>query len=201
VLHTLVHGLERLEYRGYDSAWVAVFWENTCSVLKTIWRVEELSKQVRVHPESQKYIAWIAHTRWATHWWVTQKNCHPHISNDEEFYVVHNWIIENYRKLKTELEIEIVTKRIRGAYALLIARRDNPHHLVWVRLWSPLLFGYTWKEFFFSSDAQAMAWYADKIIYLEDWDILSLEWDKFLILSWWVPMVRNIEDCLWYILL
>lgn len=263
-LRTLVHGLERLEYRGYDSAGIAVFGEGETELFKTTWRVEVLSDLVRkkqwwlsssdvldasssrsvdadwsaewsaaidsgadsAHGGDSPYQAWIAHTRWATHGRVTEANCHPHVSNNKRFYLVHNGIIENYKKLKWDLldegwsfssetdseviavmiekywtgdlveTVQLVTTYIRGAYALLIVDRENPSHMVWVRLWSPLLFGYDSRkqDFFFSSDAQAMSGYADKLIYLEDGDIIALEDDDFSIVSWGMPVRRAIEE-------
>ena len=224
VVYTLLEWLQRLEYRWYDSAWIICFGPDNVVLKKATWRVEWLTTQLRDHKYWSTLVSGIAHTRWATHGWVTEENCHPHVSNDGRFYIVHNGIIENYRKLKTELEadwytfygqtdtevignllqkhrtgdlvetVQDITKRIRGAYALLIVCTDNPNHMVWVRLWSPLLLWYTGTEYFVSSDAQAMSWFAEKVIYLEDWDLVSIQWERFLLLSGWTPVRRKIEE-------
>lgn len=225
-IRILLHGLERLEYRGYDSAGLAVLDSmGSAPVRKSIWKVHNLVQAVmNDHPAT--YHLGIAHTRRATHGGVTVENCHPHLSNNGKWMVVHNGIIENYMKHKqmlimenytffSETDTEVianllqkydtgnmmttvqkVTKMLTGAYALLILHTDFPDQMIWVRLWSPLLLGThaPSKELFFSSDAQALSGYADKIIYLEDGDLLHIEWDDFLIYAAWKPIQRDREE-------
>lgn len=221
----LLHGLERLEYRGYDSAGIAVVDKDSdIHLWKRVGKVSALSEPVM----SQKVdgvMMGIAHTRWATHGWVTEANCHPHISNDNQRVIVHNGIIENYLKLKNQLisegftfysqtdtevivnllqknrdgnllsTIQKTTKQLVGAYALLIMRRDQPDKIVWVKLGSPLLFGKNSDgDIFFSSDAQALAWYATDLIYLEDGDIIETYKDSRVIYSGDIPIQRPLEE-------
>lgn len=219
----LLHGLERLEYRGYDSAGLAVLKPWTSKVYKAVWRVQNLVQEVK-DANPQGFSCGIAHTRWATHGKVTKENCHPHMSNDGQWTIVHNGIVENYLSLKNELikewyifssetdtevvanllqhldtgdmieTIQKVTQRIRGAYALLVMHSDHQDQLVGVRLWSPLIFGYEDQQFFFSSDAQALTGYTDKAIYLEDGDILAVKNGDFLVYAGGKPVVRDVEE-------
>jgi len=198
----LLHWLERLEYRGYDSAGIFVWnkkWDT--KLIKSIWKVSKLWE--KLNQDLSKDWDWsfgIAHTRWATHGWISEENTHPHHDMNENFHIVHNWIIENYHQLKKELEtewykfygqtdsevvanlldfmrtwdfletVEKVLSKIRGAYALLIVSKRNPNEMIAVRLWSPLLFAYDkYNGFYFSSDKQALSWYVDKLIYMDDW--------------------------------
>ena len=164
----LVNWLRNLEYRGYDSAWIAcVSWKNDVYLEKATWKVSNLASKIeQTWDNLDKYNTWIAHTRWATHGWVSESNCHPHYSQNERFYVVHNWIIENYLDLKKQLQdkwyefysdtdsevvakliedsfegdiestAKKITKKLTWAYALAIIDRENPNTLVWAKIWS-----------------------------------------------------------------
>ena len=221
----LLHGLQRLEYRGYDSA--GMFVGNATGewyCWKAVGKVSQLAKKI----QSEKSIDatyGIAHTRWASHGGVTEANCHPHTSNDGKIFVVHNGIIENYKKLKSELEqkwyifssetdtevianllqeewmgnlqetVKVVTGKLVGAYALLIVHIDFPDEMIGVRWWSPLLFGYNQKgDFFFSSDSQALSGYAEKLIFLEEWDMLVVNGDDFSVIADDKIATRSVED-------
>ena len=205
----LEHGLQRLEYRGYDSAGIAVFGDNgSYKDVKAVGKVsflsEVLDESLRVN---MLFSCGIAHTRWATHGEPSQTNTHPHHDSNKEFWVVHNGIIENQRKLKNELEgewysfysqtdtevvpallakywdgnllstVEAILPLLHGAYALLITTTKSPWEFVAVKRWSPLIFGTKMSsdEMFFSSDTQALADYADKIIHLQDGDLIHVK--------------------------
>lgn len=222
----LLHWLERLEYRGYDSAWMVIA---DCdwgfSLFKSVWKVSNLAQNVLSNiDETKKTNYWIAHTRWATHGWVTQENTHPHYDSNQKVYLVHNGIVENYEQLKKWLEakwykfysqtdteviakllednwqedllksVEKVLPMLEWAYALLIISKDNPGEMVWVRYGSPLIFGYTdWWEFFFSSDTQALVWYAENIIFLDDGDLVYIKNSDYLLKSEGKLTIRPIE--------
>lgn len=223
----LLHGLERLEYRGYDSAGMYIWNKNWEDILiKAVGKVSMLWQKLDQNlPENKSWNFGIAHTRWATHGWISEENTHPHYDMNENFHIVHNWIIENYHQLKEELKsnwykfygetdsevvanlldylrtgdfmetVERVLSRVRWAYALLIVSKRNPNEMVAVRLWSPLVFAYDQENwFYFSSDKQALSWYADKIIYMDDWDILHIQkWD-YKIKANGVKITRSVED-------
>lgn len=222
----LLHGLERLEYRGYDSAWILVWndkWER--KLVKSIWKVSFLKEKVDKEIQNSDWNFGIAHTRRATHGWISENNTHPHYDMNENFYLVHNGIIENYHKLKQELlqkwykfygetdsevvvnlleeywnwdfmqTVEKVLSLIRWAYAFLIISKRNPNEMIWVKLGSPLIFAFdNQNDFYFSSDKHALAGYADKLIYLEDWDIVHIKWNDYTIKSDWIKTSRNIEE-------
>lgn len=223
----LVHGLERLEYRGYDSAGLLVGNEKAeIKLVRAVGKVSSLANKVAKEIwEKEEYTFWIAHTRRATHGGVTEENTHPHYDMHKHFYLVHNGIIENYHKLKQDLlakwyhfygqtdsevianllednrngdfmkTVEKVLGMIRWAYALLIVSTYAPDEIIAVRLWSPLLLAYNEKgDYFFSSDKQALAGYADKLVYLDDGDIVHLRWNDYQIKSHGVSTERKIED-------
>ncbi len=223
----LVHGLERLEYRWYDSAGLLVGNETwAIKLVRAVGKVSNLaSKVVKDISDNEEYSFWIAHTRWATHGGVTEENTHPHYDKNKHFYLVHNGIIENYHKLKQELivkwytfygetdsevianllednrtgdfmeTVEKVLWMIRWAYALLIVSTYAPNEIIAVRLWSPLLFAYNNQgEYFFSSDKQALAGYADKLIYLDDGDVIHLKGSEYHIKSNGFSKEKKIEN-------
>ena len=223
----LLHWLERLEYRGYDSAGLFVG-DNSgnTQLVKAVWKVWNLAAKVQsTLDQTKNWTFGIAHTRWATHWWISEENTHPHHDMNKNFYIVHNGIIENYFMIKKELEakwykfygetdsevianllddlwtwdfaetVDLVVNKIRWAYALLIVSKRNPGEMIAVKLWSPLVFAYDNKNnFYFSSDKQALSGYADKLIYLDDGDILHIKDKNYQIKSNWIKISRKIED-------
>ena len=210
----LVDGLRNLEYRWYDSA--GVFWVNDKKEFfleKSVWKVSNLAGKVEKSLEKENtYSNGIAHTRWATHWMVTQENTHPHFSENERFFVVHNGIIENYIDIKKELEkkytfysetdteviakliedqfekdivytIEKVTKKLVWAYSIAVIDKENPDILVWAKLGSPMIVG-LWNEWIFiSSDINALNKVAYEFTTVEDNETVIIKDGEYKIYS------------------
>ena len=199
----LLGGLERLEYRGYDSAGIAVLNGEQIQVEKVSGRIAKLREKTgdgALVPGS----AGIGHTRWATHGAPTDLNAHPHLSNDGRFAVVHNGIIENYLELRkelirdgyvfqsetdTETIVHLLEKyydgdiksavmktaaRLEGSYALGIVCTDTPDALYVVREASPLILGVGVGENYFASDVTALVSHTKNVIYLEDGEFAKL---------------------------
>ncbi len=211
----LINWLRNLEYRGYDSAWICCINNLGDYYLeKSVWKVSNLASKVEESNNNLKsFNTWIAHTRWATHWGVTEENCHPHYSENKRFFLVHNWIIENYIELKKALEkkwykfysntdsevvakliedefeenlettIKKVAQKLTWAYALAVIDRENPDILVWAKLGSPLVLWFGKKEFFLSSDPNALKESCKHFIPLEDWEIVVIKNGTFNIFN------------------
>jgi glutamine---fructose-6-phosphate transaminase (isomerizing) len=198
----LLEGLKRLEYRGYDSCGVALHVDGKLQRARSTSRVADLEAQV-AHSGLAGFTG-IAHTRWATHGAPVSHNAHPHFSR-ERIALVHNGIIENHDELRAELtaagyvfesqtDTEVIAhlvdhlyrgdlfetvqqavKRLRGAYAIAVFCRDEPHRVVGARQGSPLIVGVGQGENFLASDAMALAGTTDQIIYLEEGDVVDLQ--------------------------
>ncbi|MCD8036130.1 MAG: glutamine--fructose-6-phosphate transaminase (isomerizing) [Clostridiales bacterium] len=207
----LIDGLTKLEYRGYDSAGVAIFDGSDINVLKTKGRLSNLIKLVIEHPVSGTL--GIGHTRWATHGAPSDINAHPHMSEDSEIAVVHNGIIENYMEIKEELlksgwhfvsetDSEIIAciidkyykdgmsfedavfkavARLEGSYALGIICKDCPEKLIAVRKGSPLVIGKGNGENFIASDIPAILNYTREVYFLEEDEIAVITEDSIAI--------------------
>lgn len=206
----LIKGLKRLEYRGYDSAGVALLNnDKELHIYKTKGKVADLENYA-----SDKDITGtigIAHTRWATHGEPNSTNAHPHISASGQLALIHNGIIENYAVLKqslqdkgvefksntdTEVLVQLIdyikTNRdcdlltavrcalriVIGAYAIAIIDKNNPDEIIAARKSSPLVVGIGDGEFFLGSDASPIIEYTDKVIYLDDKDIVVINRNK-----------------------
>lgn len=206
----LLEGLKKLEYRGYDSAGIAVLNDGRISISKVTGRIAGLAEKTedgRLLPG----VTGIGHTRWATHGAPTEPNAHPHTSNDGRFAVVHNGIIENYMELREELtrkgyhfesetDTEVVVHlvemyyqdnlkqavmrtaaRLRGSYALGIICADEPEKLFAVREASPLILGVGSGENYFASDVTALVSYTRNAVYLEDGEFAELTPDSITV--------------------
>ncbi|HTN67105.1 MAG TPA: glutamine--fructose-6-phosphate transaminase (isomerizing) [Burkholderiaceae bacterium] len=198
----LLQGLKRLEYRGYDSCGVALHVDGKLQRSRSTSRVADLEAQVeKAHLSG---FTGIAHTRWATHGAPASHNAHPHFSR-ERIALVHNGIIENHDELRAELttagyvfesqtDTEVIAhlvdhmydgdlfetvqqavRRLRGAYAIAVFCRDEPHRVVGARQGSPLIVGIGEGENFLASDAMALAGTTDQIIFLEEGDVVDLQ--------------------------
>lgn len=203
----LLEGLSKLEYRGYDSAGIAVMNDGKIEIHKTKGRLKVLSDMI----DAGKAVAGnmgIGHTRWATHGEPSDVNSHPHISSSGRFAVVHNGIIENYLSLKKKLiskgiefvsdtDTEVIAhlieyyykgdiletvikviERVEGSYALGILSADNPDEFIAVRKASPLIVGLGDGENFIASDVTAILKHTRKINYLDDDEIVVLSRDS-----------------------
>ena len=221
----LVEWLRRLEYRGYDSAWIfAISPEKETFLEKEVWKVSNLATKISKNPKKDwNYTSWIAHTRWATHWKVTVENTHPHHSENNRFFIVHNWIIENYFTLKKDLEkkykfysetdtevvaklfeelfdwdlhstLEKVTKKIVWAYAIAVIDKENPDTIIWAKLWSPLIIGVSDDAIFLSSDINALWNVAQEFTTLEDYETVIIKNGKFEVFSFWKEVKKQTEE-------
>ena len=209
IVPVLVEGLKRLEYRGYDSCGVAVHQGGELRRTRSTSRVAELDSQILqdgVHGGTG-----IAHTRWATHGVPAVHNAHPHFSG-KRIALVHNGIIENHDELRAELQgkgyvfesqtdteviahlvhqlydgdlfdtVQRAIVRLKGAYAIAVFCRDEPHRVVGAREGSPLVLGVGsfdgQGETFLASDAMALSGVTDQIVYLEEGDVVDLQLGK-----------------------
>ncbi len=200
-LPVLIKGLRRLEYRGYDSAGVAVLENNKVERIRSVGKIENLAEKVK--GQEPKGTMGIAHTRWATHGGVTEENAHPHVAMDGKLALVHNGIIENYRELRekmtgitftseTDTEIfahliashydgdlkqAVVTalKHVRGTYGIVVMHEDHPDELITARLGSPIVIGIGEDEHYVASDATPILPYTKKVMFLEDGEIAIIK--------------------------
>jgi glucosamine--fructose-6-phosphate aminotransferase (isomerizing) len=198
----IIDGLEKLEYRGYDSSGVGIIENGKLRVRKMAGRLANLEKSLEENPINGN--VGIGHTRWATHGIPSDTNSHPHTNSSGTIAVVHNGIIENYREIKEELEkngykfisdtdtevvahlidffydgdlLEAVFKaedRLKGAYALAIVSENNPDEIVAVRNESPLILGVGENETMVASDIPAVLKYTKKVVYLDNKDIIRI---------------------------
>jgi len=194
----LIKGLKRLEYRGYDSAGIALL-NGDMNVFKKAGKVIELEKVVD-HDHVAATIG-IGHTRWATHGEPSDRNAHPHLSQSGNLALIHNGIIENYASIKEELQkrgyvfhsdtdtevlvnlieevqtkekvaldvaVRIALNEVVGAYAIVVLNKNNPDQLVAARKGSPLVIGIGEDEFYIASDASPIIEYTKNVVYLDD---------------------------------
>ncbi len=206
----LINGLYRLEYRGYDSAGIAVL-DGAIQVHKCKGKVSDLEK----HVANEKIIGniGIAHTRWATHGEPNDINAHPHYSESRGLAIIHNGIIENYLTLKEELmkrghefqsdtdtevlinliediqtnegvelveAVRIALNQVIGAYAIVVLSKEHPDMLVAARKGSPLVIGIGVDEFFLASDATPIIEYTKNVVYLDDEELAVVQRGKDL---------------------
>jgi glucosamine--fructose-6-phosphate aminotransferase (isomerizing) len=222
----ILDGLKRLEYRGYDSAGMAVISDHAVDIRRSLGKLVELEKLLSQHPLPGQ--VGIGHTRWATHGRPSEANAHPHLV--DSIAVVHNGIIENYLELKEELlkeghhfssetDTEIVShlivknlrqgaeyleavrlslEAIRGSYALVIVNANEPRMLVAARKESPLILGLGEGEYFLASDIPAILPYTRRVIFLEDHDLVVIkEGDFFLLGRDGQPVRRQVHQISW----
>ena len=206
----LVQGLHKMEYRGYDSAGIALHQKDQIAHLRTLGKVKLLEeKMIAEKPKSK---LGIAHTRWATHGEPSEENAHPHKSN-ERVYIVHNGIIENYLDLKEFLKDEgysfssqtdseliahlleyflskgnsmidsmyLTKEKLDGAYAIAAIDREDDSNIVIARSKSPLLIGIGTDEFLAASDPLAIGQLTNEFIFLEDGDVAELTSESYTI--------------------
>ena len=202
VVSTLIEGLSRLEYRGYDSAGIAVLNGKGIERVRAVGRVSAMTE--KANEVSLNGQVGIGHTRWATHGGVTESNAHPHVSKGE-LAVVHNGIIENHDEQRTRLktlgyeftsqtDTEVIAHLIHyyhqdlnllsatqkavseltGAFAISVVSIKEPEHMVTARLGCPLLIGLGESENFIASDVSAVLSVTRKVIYLEDGDVADI---------------------------
>ncbi|CAM4304400.1 glutamine--fructose-6-phosphate transaminase (isomerizing) [Pseudoalteromonas byunsanensis] len=202
----LVEGLKRLEYRGYDSAGVALSLNNTLNTVKAVGKVVNLEQALE--KANVKGSTGIAHTRWATHGGVTQSNAHPHVSNSE-IALVHNGIIENHAPLRdalkgdgyeflsdtdTEVMVHLIhqlrqqhdslldavkaaVKQLEGAYGTVVFDKNNDQEMIVARSGSPLVIGLGLGENFIASDQLALLPVTRSFIFLEEGDVARITRD------------------------
>ena len=222
----IVDGLSKLEYRGYDSAGVAVCNDGELEIRKFKGRLAVLAEDIEKN--EMKGNLGIGHTRWATHGEPSDVNSHPHFNMDKTIAVVHNGIIENYMELKEELKedgvefrsetdteviahlvdkyyegnlLDAVYKtvaRLRGAYALGVICKDNEDELVAVRKDSPLVAGVGEGENFIASDIPALLKYTRKVYFLENGEVVHIKGDELKIYDAdRNPVEKEIYDVKW----
>lgn len=205
----LINGLKRMEYRGYDSAGIAVLNDGIIKTTKKKGKVSELERMVDLSKESSTI--GIAHTRWATHGFPNDINAHPHSDQANKITIVHNGIIENYTAIKKKLTLDgykfvsetdtevlavfigalyekfgdleyavrFALSEVDGTFGILVLSADHPDMLIAARRGSPLLIGIGDDEFVAASDAAAVIQYTKQVIYLNDNEIAIINRDGY----------------------
>ena len=215
----IIKGLKRLEYRGYDSAGIALL-NGGLNIYKKKGKVTELEDYLK--GQDLKSTIGIGHTRWATHGEPNDVNAHPHYSEHKNLAIIHNGIIENYAALKQDLmkrghefksetdsevfihfiediqehekcsleeAVRLALSKVVGAYAIVIISRDNGNQLIAARKGSPLVVGIGEGEFFLASDATPIIEYTKDVVYLQDQEIAVIRDGKFTIKN-----IENVEN-------
>lgn len=197
----LLEGLKELEYRGYDSAGIAILQNDNLQIAKAVGKLDNLIQKSK-NIKTKGFGVGIGHTRWATHGKPTELNAHPH--QGAFSYVVHNGIIENFKEIKAQLDAQFVSqtdtevivhlfekyfnqtkeakkafeqtiKRLKGAYAILLITKADPNKIFFAKKGSPLIVGKNEKEIFFASSDAPLIGHAKEVHYLEDdeWGVAS----------------------------
>ncbi|MFA5141220.1 MAG: glutamine--fructose-6-phosphate transaminase (isomerizing) [Elusimicrobiota bacterium] len=212
-LPLLLEGLKRLEYRGYDSAGIAVMDGQPVRLMKSVGKISEL--EARIDPVKFNGTAGIAHTRWATHGKPNEANAHPHFSCDRKLFLVHNGIIENYLPLRRELEaaghkfvsetdtevlvhlveankksgldltaaVQHALRRVVGTFGIAVLDQDEPGVIVVAKRGSPLIIGIGNDEILAASDVSAFVRLTKQVVYLNDNDVATLRRGDYSIVS------------------
>jgi glucosamine--fructose-6-phosphate aminotransferase (isomerizing) len=203
----VIEGLKRLEYRGYDSAGVAVCSDGSIDVMKRVGKVSTLEEALRA--SRLKATVGMGHTRWATHGAPSEINAHPHLDCHSDIAVIHNGVLENYSLLKkrllehghrfvSETDTEVVAhlieelytsgtsldqavrfalQQVRGTYGLVVMSRREPDRLIAARRGSPLVLGYADDGYFIASDPSALIQHTRMVSYLEDGELAIVSRD------------------------
>jgi glucosamine--fructose-6-phosphate aminotransferase (isomerizing) len=207
----ILKGLKRLEYRGYDSAGVALI-NNGLKVFKKKGKVADLEESL-IGENLNAHIG-IGHTRWATHGEPSDRNAHPHVSHSGDISMIHNGIIENYAHIKKELLVKgcefksdtdtevllnfvddilknnnysleealrIALRRIVGAYCILLIHKNEPETIIAARKGSPLVIGIGKGEHFLASDASPIIEYTKEVVYVNDYEIAVVRPDELIL--------------------
>lgn len=207
----LLKGLERLEYRGYDSSGIAIVHKNI-EIHKKKGKVAELENMVKGKILNSSI--GIGHTRWATHGEPNDTNAHPHLSKSGRIAMIHNGIIENYASLKQELlskgyvfesetdtevllnfiddildnnncsleeAVRVALKRVVGAYVIVLLDEENPDTLIAARKGSPLVIGIGKGEHFLASDASPIIEYTKEVVYINDYELAIIKSDELIL--------------------
>lgn len=203
----LIEGIKRLEYRGYDSAGIAMQRNGKIEVVKAVGRIANLEK--RLVGAELKGVCGMAHTRWATHGSPSDLNAHPHLDATGRIALVHNGIIENYQALRTYLEhrgvefksetdtevlvqlighfysgdietaVRTALRDVRGTYGIAVISADEPGKIIAARKGSPLIIGVGDNEYVVASDAAAIIQHTTQVIYLSDGEMAVVWEDGF----------------------
>ena len=204
IVNLLADGLKHLEYRGYDSAGLAIIQSENIDVFKKEGNVSELEKSLDKKLSSN---IGIAHTRWATHGKPSHSNAHPHIS-ENKIAIVHNGIIENYAEIRSKFfngesfssdtdsevlahlinyyandnetldAVHMAIQEVKGSYAIAVLDKKQPNSIVVARNGSPLIIGLGEEINYVASDVQALIKHTNKFVYLEDGDIATISSDE-----------------------
>jgi glucosamine--fructose-6-phosphate aminotransferase (isomerizing) len=222
----LTEGLKRLEYRGYDSAGIAVIQDGALQVRRSVGRISVL--EALIGDELSEATVGMAHTRWATHGSPTEVNAHPHCDTSGKLALVHNGIIENYRVLRQFLEqqgltfesetdtevlaklvghfydgnleeaVRLALRDVRGTFGIAVIRADEPNEVVAARRGSPLIIGVGRNEYVIASDASAIIQHTPQVIYLSDNEIAVVRRDGFHTTNLEaVPVTKEVEEVEW----
>jgi glucosamine--fructose-6-phosphate aminotransferase (isomerizing) len=215
----VLESLKRLDYRGYDSAGVAII-DKKLRIFKEVGEIANVERQI----PKIKGTTGIGHTRWATHGGVTKENAHPHLSCDKKIAVVHNGIIENFSKLREELrrkghtfrsqtDSEVIAhliddvykgnlenalvaavKKIQGSYAIVAVSEDEPGKIVGARKESPLVIGVGDSENFLASDIPALLKYTKRVMFLNEGDFCVLTKDTISVFDRNKKQIKRKEE-------